>query len=174
MLAVHLGKAEYFRVGQLSADASGHVLEIVDLLRVEGESFLFIECTDILDGPDRFRLDMDVEQVLVQRCKLLGQHRIESVSLPEQMIFLHPPDAGDGHVLGDLHRIGAPGTDHGGPRPDERTIHGGPFQQGCLTKQPDQFLHIPLRQGLIRLDCIHLGVRLAKEEDHEGGVFLGN
>jgi hypothetical protein len=66
VFAIDLGEAEDLGVGQWAAQSFGYLIEVVNFFLVQGQSFLLVVGGDVFNGLDRFRLDVDGEDLLVQ------------------------------------------------------------------------------------------------------------
>ena len=113
VLAVYLGKSEYFAVGEFASELSFHFVQVLDFLRREGETFLLVVFLQVVDAEDRLRLMVDGKDVLPQAVVDALEHGVGGgVGGGGREVLLYSRNAFDGHVLCDFHCIGAPGSDH--------------------------------------------------------------
>ena len=113
MLGVDLCKAEHFRVSQLSAQLTFHLVQVLNLFGRESKTLLFVIFLQILDVQDRCRLDVHREDVLIQALVHALQHGVVlSILAIYREIFLNALHTLDSHVLCDFHSVGAPRRNH--------------------------------------------------------------
>ena len=113
VLRVNLGETEDLAVGQRTTQVFLHLLQVGNLLRTEGQTFLLIVRFQVFDMLDGFGFAMGREDLLVQALVHTLQHRvILGVLVLDREILLDTRDALETHVLGNLYGIGAPRSDH--------------------------------------------------------------
>jgi len=83
--------------------------------------------------------------------------RYERCVLRYGYILLHAGDAFDTHVLGDLHRAGAPGCDHLAAGTNKRGINGRCFKQRSISEEPGQLFDC--FSGKVDSDCTAITLR---------------
>ncbi len=111
---------------------------------------------------------MDREQVLVQAGEFLLEHGVISGRIRDDaMVFFDAGDAGDGHILGDFHGIGAPRRDHGSTWADEGPRELGLVQHGLVSEEPAEFVQVFFFGHFVCLDGENLCGRLTEEKDHD-------
>ena len=94
----------------------------------------------MLDGG---RLHVDGEDFLIQALVHALQHRVVfSLLVGYGIVFLDTTDALDGHILGNLNGIGAPGGNHFPAGADEETVQGFSFNDGSSAIEPTKFFYI--------------------------------
>ena len=107
VLRVDLGETEDLRVGQRTTILFLQSVQVLDLLRAEGETFLLVVLFQIIHILDGLRLDVDRKNVLVQTVVHALQHLVVlGILAAGGEIFLDAADALKAHVLGDLYGVG--------------------------------------------------------------------
>ena len=113
MLRVNLCETKHLRVRQLSAQLPLYLMQVLDFLRRECQTFLLIVLFQILDVENRSGLDIHREDVLIQTLVHALKHGvIFSLLTINREILLNALYTLDGHVLGNLHSVRTPRSDH--------------------------------------------------------------
>ncbi len=147
MLRIDLRKTKYLAVGELTAYLFGHRIQILNLLFTQRQSFLFIIHSDIVNLPDWIRLLVDRENSLIKAFIKGLKHRIIIRRfLPNRHKLLHPDNSGNGHILRNLHGIGAPRGDHLPARADKTARQRFAVKTGGPAQEPQELLNIRRHQ----------------------------
>ena len=114
-----------------------YVVQILYFLSRESQTFLLVvgfEVADILYG---CRLDVDVEDVLVQAVIHTLQHGVVvGILRAHGEVLFDARDAPDVHVLGYFHGIGTPRSDHLAARTNEPSRKLLSFEKVGIAIQP--------------------------------------
>ena len=106
-------EAKHLAVRQFSSQLTFHLVQILNLLWRECQTFLLVVFLQILDVENRGGLDIHREDVLVQTLVHALKHGVVlGILAIDREILLDALHAFDGHVLGDFHRVRAPRRDH--------------------------------------------------------------
>ena len=170
MLRVDLCKTEYLRVRQRSAQFLLHVVQVLHLLLRQRQSLLLVIFLKVLHVLDGLGLDVHGEYVLVQPLVHALQHGVVlSLRAFHGEILLNARDALYGHVLGYLHRVGAPGSNHLPARSHEvaadlvSVIVRVRVDKRCVIIQPAQSLLFLLTGLMVHLSRYDVSVRCLEE-----------
>ena len=153
VFGVHLREAEHLTVGELASHLFADRVEITNLIITQCETFCSVICCDVIDIKYFFRFFPDGEERLIQILILSLQHGIECscfIFRPGS-ILLDACDTFDTHVLCDLHRTGAPGSDHLATGADKLPVDTLSVEHLCLSKKPGQFFFCFLGEGYLGL-----------------------
>ena len=124
MLAVDLAEAEHLAVCEAAAQLCRKVLQILDLFRRECQPLATVILLKIGYVLDRVGSMVYLENILVQTAIEPLQHLVVSSILTlHGEILLYALQAADVHILGYLHRGGAPGSYHLAARPDKPSFN---------------------------------------------------
>ena len=167
MLAVNLGKTKDLAISKFTAKLTFHLMQILNLFRGKGKTFLLVVFLQIFDTKNRFRLLVNSKNVLIKPVIHTLQHRvIICIFTTYRKIFLYAADAGDSHILRYFHCIGAPRRNHFPTRTDEITLQVLFLFCACLTIQPAKLFYFCSREGTLALSCYDALLRSLEESYH--------
>ena len=116
---VDLRETEKFAVGQVAPELAAQPGKIINLLRAQGKPLFAVVGRNIGDETHRFRLVMNMEDLLAQSPVQVPEHRVKPLSRPihrksyiVNRKFFYPADPADPHILGYLHGVCAPWCHH--------------------------------------------------------------
>ena len=152
MLRIDLREAEHLRIGQLASDLFRKLLKVANLLLAQSQPLLHRVGAKVVNMAHRLRHGINTENLVGGIKVYLLQHR---VILPARLFFrlffrsrfhtlqhFNPRDAGNTHLGGDIHRIGAPRGYHLLARSDMdagQRVAGEPLRTG---KEPCEPLYL--------------------------------
>ena len=137
VLRVDLTEAEHLAVGERTTHALRNVVEIVNLLRAQCQTFLLVILLKVLDIHDRIWLLVDGEAILTHSFVETLEHRVESsIRSAHWEILLDADNTLETHVLGDLDGIGTPRSNHLTAWTYKPTLKGGLVDDCCTTEKP--------------------------------------
>ena len=140
MLRIDLCKTEHLGVGQFSAKLSFHLVEILDFLWTQCQSFLLVVFLQVLDVENRSRLDVHRKNVLVKTFVHALKHRVVlSVLTRHREVFLNALNTLDCHVLRNFHSIRTPRSNHFATWTYKKAIKCLRQFFFCLTIKPAKF-----------------------------------
>ena len=140
---IDLRETKHLAVGQRTADFHRQVLQILYLVRIEGQPLFAVIALDILDIDNRFGLFVDGKDLTVNGAVHAIQHLVIGCRFAVHHAELF--DAGNAlnpHILGDFNRIGTPRRNHFAPRPHKDAAHGTYVEPFGVAEQPAQFVNI--------------------------------
>ena len=115
MLGIDLRESEYLTVSEGTTELIRKFGEILLFFGIQGKTFALVVFVYVGDVFHRSRSDVGGEKHLIETGVVAMQHRVKlmiAVGIGYRDIFFDTFDAGETHVLGYLHGIGAPGSDH--------------------------------------------------------------
>ena len=137
VLRVDLCEAEDLRISQRTAVLLLQSVQVFDLLRAQGQTFLLVVFLQIVHVLDGLRLDVDGEDALVEAVVHALQHRVVvGILAGYGEIFLDAADALEAHVLGDFYGVGGPRGHHLTARTYEESVELVCIKQRCLAVKP--------------------------------------
>ena len=113
VLRVDLGESEHLAVGQLAAQLTLYLVQVINLLLGECQSLLLVVRVQVIDKENGLRLDINSEYLLVKTLVQALQHGVVvCIGAGYRKILLYTAYALESHVLGNLNGVGAPGGNH--------------------------------------------------------------
>ena len=160
MLRVNLGETKDFRVGQRTAVGLFYLVQILHFIGREGESFLLVVFLQILHALDGLGLDVNGKDALVEPFIHTLEHGVMvGILAGYGEILLNTGNAAETHVLGNLHGIGAPGSNHLPTGTHKESLHPLAFHELGITIEPAEFLGFFLTQLMVYFSCDHAVLR---------------
>ena len=143
-------------------------MQVIYFLRTQGKAFFLVVCFQVVDETDGSRLNVDGKDVLVEALVKALQHRVvRSILVLGGEILFYARYPLDVHVLGNLHSIGTPGSNHFATRAYVEAFQLLFVEQFCLAIKPAEFLYILIAEMLLAFRCDDSSLRcLEKENSH--------
>ena len=154
VLGVDLRKAEHFGVGQFAAQLLLDVVQVVDFLGREGQTFLLVVAFQVVDIFNGSRLDVDGKDVLVQPLVHALQHGVVvGVLIFYGEVFLNARNAVEIHVLRNLNGICTPGGNHFATGAYKVAFQLVCIFHGSAAIEPAQFVFLFGGELMVNLRC---------------------
>ena len=150
VLTVDLCKAEHLRVGQGTAQLTFHLVQVLNFLCTQCQTFLLVVCLQVGNLHDGLWLYVHAEEFLVQTVLVHAlKHGVElGILALHGEVFLNACYAFHSHVLCNLHGVGAPGGNHLTAWTNEASLQMVCFQHFGLAIEPAQLFNLGLGQSL--------------------------
>ena len=170
VLAVDLAEAEHLAVCKRTADLPGQTFQVGDFLLAQGQSLLLVIGCEVLYVYNLVRLLVNGKYILVQSFVKPLEHLVihrnqctfrtsaldpgtlnrsffsASAFVNGREVLLHPFNAGNVHVLGNLHGSCAPWSYHFPARTGEVSFDSLSLYQGSLAQEPFKCIDVIVRE----------------------------
>ena len=137
VLRVYLRETEHLAVGELAADFTAQLVEVVDFVGAQGQTLLLVVGSQVVDVDDGVGTFVDFENLAVDAVVESLQHLVKlGLVVLDREELLDAGNAGESHVLRNLYRIGTPRGNHLFARSYEPTRQRGLCELLGLSEKP--------------------------------------
>ena len=141
-----------------------YLVQILDFLGRQRQSFLLVVFFQIVDMPDWLRLKVDGEHRLVQSVIHALQHRVVPGILRfDREELFYTQNAAEIHVLCNLDGIRTPRSYHLATRAYEEAVHAFTLYELGIAVKPAKFIDFILIQPVVCLGSNHALLRSPKK-----------
>ena len=166
MLRVYLRKTENFTIGKFPAHFPAHIVEVINFVFVQCKPLLLIISLNIIDQDNGFRLFIGSKNILIKLFINPLKHWIVFRNFTGRKIFFYPGNAGNSHILSNLHSTCTPGCDHLASRTGKFFVYLEKGNRFRLTEQPNQSFLKFILNGMYCINGNDALRRSSEKSDH--------